>query len=205
MSKRIVLAGLLGGIALFMWGSFSHLVLKLPAIGIQEIPQAQEEGVKTVLRGALPQAGFYFFPGMAVAPGASAPEKAAANKAYEEKYKQGPHGILIFDPSGAEVMTPKQLLIQFALTLIEALLAAWLLSLTRLTAFSSRVGFVVALGVLMALATNVEYWDWYGFPTNYTAAYMLDKVIGLLVVGLVVAPLTRKRVAAPVLQTSRAA
>jgi hypothetical protein len=57
----------------------------------------------------------------------------------------------------------------------------------------------------MALATNVEYWDWYGFPANYTAAYMLDKVIGLLVVGLVVAPLTRKRVAAPVLQAPKAA
>jgi hypothetical protein len=205
MNKRILFAGLLGGVALFAWGSFSHIVLKLPAIGIQEIPRAQEEGVKTALRGALTQPGFYLFPGMNIAAGASAQEKDAASKAYEEKYKQGPHGLLIFDPAGSEVMSPKQLIIQFVLVVVEAMLAAWLLSLTTHTTFGSRVGFVLVLGVLMALATNVEYWDWYGFPTNYTAAYMLDKVIGMLIVGLVVAAMTRKRVSAPVLQTTRAA
>ncbi|HEX4488881.1 MAG TPA: hypothetical protein VH088_21575 [Terriglobales bacterium] len=205
MNKRILLAGLLGGVALFAWGSFSHIVLRLPSIGIEDFPQAQEEGVKSVLSGALTHPGFYFFPGMGEAPGMSAQERSAANKAFEAKYKRGPHGILIFEPAGADVMTPKQLIIQFVLVVVEALLAAWLLSLTTLTSFASRVGFVVGLGVLMALATNVEYWDWYGFPGNYTAAYMLDKVIGMLIVGLVVAAMTRKRMAAPVLQTTRAA
>jgi hypothetical protein len=205
MNKRILLAGLLGGIALFAWGSLSHIVLGLPEIGIQEIPQGHEEGVKAALHAALPQSGFYFFPGMGVASGASAQEKQAASKAYEEKYKQGPHGILIFHPEGEAIMTPKQLLIQFALTVVEALIAAWLLSLTTLTSFSSRVGFVVVLGILMALATNVEYWNWYGFPANYTAAYMLDKVIGLLVVGLVVAFMARQQVPASVLQPAKAA
>jgi hypothetical protein len=205
MNRRILLAGLVGGIALFCWGSLSHIVLGLPEVGIEEIPQFQEEGVKATLRAALPRAGFYFFPGMGVAPGASPTEKQAASKAYEQKYRQGPNGILIFHPEGSEVMTPKQLAIQLALTIVEALLAAWLLSLTTLTSFSSRVGFVVVLGILMALATNVEYWNWYGFPANYTAAYMLDKVIGFFVVGLVVALMTRKRVASPVLQGARAA
>ena len=204
MNKRILLAGLLGGIALFAWGSFSHLVLKLPAIGIQEIPQSEEDGVKNALRAALPQSGFYVFPAMGAASGSSA-EKAAASEAYAQKYQQGPHGILIFSREGAEMMTARQLLIQFALTLVEALIAAWLLSLTTLTGFSSRLGFVVVLGILMALATNIEYWDWYDFPANYTAAYMLDKVIGLFVVGLVIVPLTRQRASAPLLQTTRAA
>ena len=205
MNKRILLAGLLGGIALFCWGSLSHIVLGLPEIGIKEVPQGQEEGVKAALSAALPQSGFYFFPGMGITPGATPQEKQAATKAYQQKYRQGPNGILIFHPEGSEVMTPKQLLIQLALTVLEALIAAWLLSMTSLVSFASRVGFVVVLGILMALATNVEYWNWYGFPASYTAAYMLDKVIGFLVVGLVVAFLTRKRMAAPVLQTARAA
>ena len=205
MTKRILLAGVLGGIALFAWGSLSHMVLGLPEIGIKEVPESQEESVKVVLRAALPQSGFYFFPGMGIAPGASSQEKQAANKAYQQKYRQGPNGILIFHPEGSELMTPAQLLIQLALTMVEALIAAWLLSLTTLTSISSRVGFVVVLGILMALATNVEYWNWYGFPASYTAAYMLDKVLGFLVVGLVVAFMTRRRVAAPVLQKARAA
>ncbi len=207
MTKRILLAGLLGGMALFMWGSLSHLVLGLGNVGLKEIPSGQEEIVQSTLRAALPQSGFYFFPGMGLTPGASAQEKQAATTLFEQKYRQGPHGILIFQPRGAEVITPAQLLIQFALNLIEALIAAWLLSMaTSLTTFASRAGFVFVLGILMALSTNIEYWDWYGFPTSYTAAYMLDKIVGFLIVGLVVAAIVKKRaVAAPVLQAARAA
>jgi hypothetical protein len=205
MNKRILLAGLLGGIALFIWGSFSHIVLGLGSVGIKEIPRAQEAMVKSSLRMALPESGFYFFPGMGIPAGASAQEKQAATKLYQEKYRQGPTGILIFHPQGAEVMTPGQLMIQLGLTVVEALIAAWLLSLTNLTTMRTRVGFVVVLGVLIALATNVEYWDWYGFPTNYTLAYMLDKVIGFAVVGLVIAAVTRRRVQVPRLETAKAA
>ena len=205
MNKRILLAGLLGGIALFMWGSLSHIVLGLGSVGIKEIPRAQEAAVESSLRAALPESGFYIFPGMGIPAGASTQDKQAATKLYEQKYRQGPNGILIFHPEGAEVMTPGQLMIQLALTIVEALIAAWLLSLTTLTTLGSRIGFVVVLGVLMALVTNVEYWGWYGFPTNYTLAYMLDKVIGFLVVGGVVAFITRTRAAAPVLEKARAA
>ena len=205
MNNRILLAGLLGGIALFMWGSFSHIVLGLGRVGIKEIPRAQEAAVQSALRTALPESGFYFFPGMEIPAEASAQQKQAATRLYQEKYRQGPNGILIFHPQGGEVMTPAQLMIQLGLTTVEALIAAWLLSLTTLTTLGSRIGFVVVLGVLMALATNVEYWDWYGFPTNYTLAYMLDKVIGFLVVGLLIAVVTRRRVQAPMLETAKAA
>ena len=205
MHKRILLAGLLGGIALFMWGSFSHILLGLGRVGIKEIPRAQEAAVQSSLRAALPESGFYFFPGMGIPAGASAQEKQAANKLYQEKYRQGPNGILIFHPQGAEIMTPAQLMIQLGLTIVEALIAAWLLCLTTLTTMGSRIGFVIVLGLLMALATNVEYWDWYGFPTSYTLAYMLDKVIGFAVVGLVIAVATRRRVQVPMLETARAA
>jgi len=188
-----------------MWGSFSHIVLGLGSVGIKEIPRAPEVAVQNALRTALPESGFYFFPGMGIPANASAQEKQAATRLYQEKYRQGPTGILIFHPQGAVLMTPGQLIIQLGLTIVEALIAAWLLSLTALTTMRSRVAFVVVLGVLMALATNVEYWDWYGFPTNYTRAYMLDKVIGFAVVGLVIAVVTRRRVQVPVLETAKAA
>jgi hypothetical protein len=206
MAKRIWLAGLLGGIALFMWGSFSHLVLGLGNVGIQEIPAGREESVQAILREALPQGGFYAFPGMGISKTATAEEKAAATRLFQQKYRQGPYGLLIFHPEGAEVLTPGQLGIQLGLTILEALIAAWLLSLaTGLHSFGARAGFIFVLGVLMALSTNIEYWNWYGFPASYTAAYMLDKVVGFLIVGLVVAALVKKRAIAPVLQASRAA
>jgi glycerol uptake facilitator-like aquaporin len=41
--------------------------------------------------------------------------------------------------------------------------------------------------VIAAIATNVSYWNWYGFPTNYTAAYIFIQVVGFFCVGLVAA------------------
>jgi len=35
MAKRILLAGVLGGLALFMWGGLAHTVLGLGTVGIQ--------------------------------------------------------------------------------------------------------------------------------------------------------------------------
>jgi hypothetical protein len=77
--------------------------------------------------------------------------------------------------------------IEFATEFLEALLAVFLLSQTRLTTFGARVGFVTLAGVLAAIATNVSYWNWYGFPAVYTAAYMFIQFVGFLCVGVVAA------------------
>jgi hypothetical protein len=86
----------------------------------------------------------------------------------------------------------RYLSIEFATEFLEAFLALFLLSLTNLTTFGARLGFVVVAGVLAAIATNISYWNWYGFPTAYTAAYMLIQLVGFLCVGLV-AGLVMKR------------
>ena len=92
MTKRILLAAILGGIALFVWGSVSHLALGLGEIGIKELPN--EQPVLASLRAGISEPGFYFFPGMAIPAGASAEQKNAAAKKFEEKYMAGPTGIL---------------------------------------------------------------------------------------------------------------
>jgi hypothetical protein len=73
------------------------------------------------------------------------------------------------------------------------LLAVFLLSRTALTGFGARVGFVAVVGVIAALATNVSYWNWYGFPGNYTAVYMLMQFVNFVVVGLVAVPLMKPK------------
>jgi hypothetical protein len=205
MAKRIVLAGVLGGLALFLWGSFSHIVLGLGEVGISEIPPAQEQGILEPLRAGLSEPGFYFFPGRGITPGMSKQDQAAAEKAFEHKYTTGPSGILVYHPNGGAIMSPRQLVAELGLNIVQALLAAILLTLAAgLTSFGARVGFVVLLGVLAGLSTNVEYWNWYGFPASYTTATIADKTIGFLIVGLVVAALVRPA-AARIEVVSRAA
>jgi len=85
------------------------------------------------------------------------------------------------------------LTIEFATELVEAILIVFLLAQTAIASFAGRIGFVLLAGILAAIATNVSYWNWYGFPCRYTASYMFIQIIGFLCVGIVAAFMLRKR------------
>ena len=81
---------------------------------------------------------------------------------------------------------------EFLTEVLEALLAVILPAQTRLETFGARVAFVTLAGILAALPTNVSYWNWYGFPTNYTASYMFIQFVGFFLVGIVAAIMFRR-------------
>jgi hypothetical protein len=45
----------------------------------------------------------------------------------------------------------------------------------------------------MKSSHSVPYWNWYGFPTDYTRGYMVIQIVGFLLVGIVAAFLLRKQ------------
>lgn len=195
MTKRVLLAGLLAGVAMFAWTSLAHMVLPLGDAGIKEIPN--EPGVLSAMHSTLGEAsGFYFFPGTGLGPNATMQQKRAAMDQYGQKLAVNPSGILIYHPAGAMPMTTGQLATEFFTELIEALLVVVLLSQTRLTSFISRLGFVIVAGMLATIATNVSYWNWYGFPAAYTAAYMTTGIVGFICAGLVAAAVMKEKVPA---------
>jgi len=98
----------------------------------------------------------------------------------------------MYHPPGRQFVFGRSLAIEFSTELIAAILVIWLLSQTRIASFGGRVGFVLLAGILAAIATNVSYWNWYGFPGVYTASYMLIEVIGFLLVGIVAGLMLRK-------------
>jgi hypothetical protein len=55
---------------------------------------------------------------------------------------------------------------------------------------------VAVAGILAAVSTNVEYWNWYDFPGNYVAGYVATQIIGFTLIGLVVAAFVKSDVAA---------
>lgn len=87
----------------------------------------------------------------------------------------------------------KSLGIEFATELLEAMLVVFLLAQTRIVSFAGRVGFVLVAGILAAITTNVSDWNWYGFPSAYTASYMLIEIVGFFLVGVTAALLLRRR------------
>ncbi|HTC77568.1 MAG TPA: hypothetical protein VK657_03085 [Terriglobales bacterium] len=190
MSKRYWIAGVLAGIAMFLWSGLAHDVLPLGTTGIKEI--ATEAPFLTAVRAAGgDSSGFYIFPGIGL--GLPREQQRAAMQKYPEKVAENPSGILVYHPPGqGEVMGAKLLGTEFLTELAETLLAVFLLSLTRLETFGARAGFIALVGVLAAITTNIPYWNWYGFPMSYTVAYMSIEVIGFLVAGLVAAAVLRK-------------
>ncbi len=186
MNTRIILAGLLGGIAMFIWTSLAHMFLPLGEAGIHELPN--EPAVLSALQTNLgEQRGLYIFPGPGLGPNATRAEKNEAMKHMNEKLANNPSGFLIYHPAGRSLQMGRLLGTEFATELLESILVVLLLAQTRLTTLAGRVSFVTVAGILAAVATNVSYWNWYGFPKRYTAAYMLIQVVGFFLIGIVAA------------------
>jgi hypothetical protein len=183
---RVVLGGLIAGVVVFFWGAASHMALPIGTMGIRQIPN--EDAVLAAFRGSITAPGFYFFPGMDHSKPISDSEKATVMA----KIKEGPTGVLVIHPEGAEAMSPKQLGTELATNVVSALLAAGLL--TYVTAkYIERVLFVTLLGVFGFLTVNVPYWNWYGFPADFIAAELIDQVVGWILAGLVLAAVVRPR------------
>jgi hypothetical protein len=188
---KILLAGILGGIVMFIWTSIAHMALPLGEAGLGEIPN--ESTVLSAMQSNIgEQTGLYVFPGRGLGKNATRQEKEEAMKHMSEKIATNPSGILMYHAPGRPLSLGKLLGVEFGTELLEAILVVFLLAQTRIASFAGRVGFVLVAGILAAIATNVSYWNWYGFPCVYTASYILIQVVGFLCVGIVAALVLRK-------------
>jgi hypothetical protein len=137
--------------------------------------------------------GLYLFPGLGLGPNPTSAQRSAAMKDYEPKLAANPSGLLIYHPPGAKGITGGKLGLEFLTEFVEALLALILLAQTRIANYAGKVGFITLVGIVAAVTSNIPYWNWYGFPGNYTAAYMTTQIVGYFVAGLVAAAVVRNR------------
>src|SRR5204863_9943568 len=116
--------------ALFCWVALSHLVFQLGDVGIQSLPS--EDAGLVALRGVAKEPGLYFFPGLDMKALKAMPKEQAeaANKAWTEKWKTGPRGLLVIHPEATQndPMTPGTLGRQFGTDVCACLLVAFMMS-----------------------------------------------------------------------------
>jgi hypothetical protein len=191
-TTRIIFTALLGAIAMFAWTSIAHMALPLGEAGVQNT--MNDDALLTALKSTVSdKPGLYIYPSMGLGPDATHAQRNEAMKSFGAKLEKNPSGFFIYHPAGTRPMDMgKYLTIEFITELCEALLAVWLLAQTRIVTFGGRLGFVTAAGIMAAIATNVSYWNWWGFPENYTAAYILIQVVGFFLVGVVAAIMFRR-------------
>jgi len=146
---KILLAGILGGIVMFIWTSIAHMFLPLGEAGISEIPN--ESAVLSAMQSNIgEQTGLYIFPGPGVGKNATRQEKNEAMKHMADKMATNPSGILMYHGPGRSLTLGKWLGIEFGTELLEAILVVVLLAQTGIASFAGRVGFVLLAGILAA-------------------------------------------------------
>ncbi len=191
MAKKIIFAGLVGGIVVFLVSGFFHMATNLGEYGIKTLPN--EESTLSVMRTSIPESGLYLFPAADMSQGRS----PASQAAHLEKYKTGPVGIMAYSREGGEFSFGKLLLIQFLLGLAGALFLAWILGVTvGATTYVSRVLIVFVASLFAACIYALPYWNWYRFPLSYTVAYVATWSVSWLIAGLVMAAMIKPRKAA---------
>ena len=150
--KRIVIASLVGGFVIFMWGAIAHTAFPLGTMGIRQIP---DEGfVVVALRNSVTEKGLYFVPGRDMTKSMTPKEE----KDWEEKLKTGPTGLLLVNPAGGEAMSLKQLGTEFATNVVAALVGAFLISRV-VGSYFSRAFFSMLVGIPSWLSISRPYWN----------------------------------------------
>lgn len=190
--SRILGAAVLGGVVMFVWGAAAHMALPIGDMGVKSLPGEQMIG--SAMKFSIKERGFYVFPGMG-----DGEVSEEAMKAWEEQYRQGPRGVLVYDPSGDEAMSGAQLGTEFASNVLAALFAAILLA--RIGGSMGRMALMAALlGIIAWLSIVVSYCTWYRFPNDFAVGQLLEMTLGWFLSGLAMALVLRrgKTGAAPV-------
>jgi hypothetical protein len=182
--KRILLAGLAGGIVVFIWGAIAHMALDIGSISMKVAPEAAQQRILSSMGDTLDSAGVYMMPMLQEAEWQDKERVAAASADAPNR----PYAFVVYHPQGVDFMArfPRLLAVQALTVILAALLAAWLVSLTTL-GYGGRVAVVTSLGVFAWLVVEVPMWNWYRFPLDYTLACLLEQVVGWLLAGLVIA------------------
>jgi hypothetical protein len=187
---KILLGGVVAGIVIFFWGFVSHMLLPLGEMGLQTIPN--EDGLDAAIKKDLREPGLYFVPGRDMSKSQSQEEM----QAHMDKIVKGPYGFMVIYPNGRDASMSKRLPIELGTNVVCALLAAILVSCVR-PGFVVRVACVTLVGILASIMTLVPYWNWYGFPSDFTLAQFVEHSVGWLLAGLVLALIVRPSPKAP--------
>lgn len=183
---RILIAGVVGAIAMYIWVFVAHMFTPLATMGFQQIKD--EAPVVAAVQAAIPKSGLYAFPWIDM-------KSKDYMKEYAEKTKTTGSALILYRaPPGDATMT-KQLVIEFVTELAECLLAAFLLAQTMIAGFAMRAGFIAVVGGVASISTNVPYWNWYGFPCDFTLAAIIMQFVGFIVAGLAIAFLLKPKAA----------
>jgi hypothetical protein len=213
---RVVIAGLVAGAALFMWGFVSWTQLTWHRRTIHDVTgetifvsslQAHLPRTTSTSGIETPKTGTYIIPGMqettfraklAVAKTDEErkqieDEHKLETEAWNDRHREGPLVMIFYRHSGTEPMAAQTLAAGLGIAMLCGFFAALgvYISLPGRPNFFLRVGLVLAMGFFTVLMTYFTEWNYLYRPDDWTLVMCADNLIGSLVVGIVVAIIVR--------------
>ena len=173
MAKKVIVAGLLGGLVMIGWTFVVNGILGFKvAVDMNEIPH--ERQIYEVLRAHVTEPGRYI-----CNPGPT-----------ENGYPPGePVFSVLYGGVGHEA-AGMLALVQLAIAFIAPMIAAWLLSLGSkrvLSRYWRKVIFFTALGLLLGLSGHLMEFGIGGYPLQSAMILVMHEIALWTAVGLVVA------------------
>ena len=168
MKWRFVFLGTVAAaVAIFLWGTISHLVLPWHHWTMTEFVDSRS--VAETIQANTTANGIFFG-------------------------KEGTFAVVSLRPDLADktLSLGGNLAKQFVNNLIVAFLLALALLGVKCPTVLSRAGFIAMLGFAAGVAIHIPHWNWYGFSAAYTIINTIDLTVGWFLGGLVLAVLARK-------------
>jgi hypothetical protein len=162
---RVLVAALIGGIVMFLWGAVAHMALGLGNPGIHQ-PVNEDVVLSALHQGLGAEPGVYILPSIDPAK----MHDKATMEAYSAKSKISPYAWVVYLPQGEDLSNmTQQLPRQWASDTLASLALAFVMGLAAFS-FVKRLGIAIAAALFAWLSTLVPYWNWYRFPTELTVA-----------------------------------
>jgi len=179
---RVLIAGIIGGILMFIWGAVAHMALGLGNAGLRA-PAHEDQVLSSLHAGLGTEPGVYILPWL----GPEHMSDPVALKAYGEKAQAVPYAWVVYLPQGEDMtkMTP-QLMRQWASDTLAALALAFLMGWAALS-FRQRMSVAIVAALFAWLSVLAPYWNWYRFPTSLVEAALVEQLVGWLIAGAAMA------------------
>jgi hypothetical protein len=184
MLKKVVFAGITGGLTLMVWAflingffGFRH------RMDMNQVPN--EAQVYQILKQQITEPGRYL----------CNPALTESNTFPDNE----PVFSILYGGMGHEAAGPFSVILDLLYALITATLIAWLLSLTSekvISSYPRKVFFVILIGLLFAFFSDLRKYGIGNYPLDDTLVMTLHNIVLWAVLGLVIAliinPVTKK-------------
>lgn len=179
MAKKVIIAGLIGGLTLIIWAILINGFFGFKyRIDMKKVPN--EPQVYQILKENISEPGRYL----------CNPALTESNIFPENQ----PVFSILYGGMGHEAAGPLSIILDFIYAFVTAALCAWLLSLTSekvISSYPRKVLFVMLIGLLFAFFADIKKYGIGNYPLDDTLIMTFHNIILWTVLGLVISPVIK--------------